>query len=167
MATAEKVAREHVVLHAFGDGATWTDLDEAGWGSVITKEGDGDTRSEVRSTRGRVAGKQTNDSAETTAILGSLLNTHPEDDMVIYCDNQGCVDVWDRITKEMDGTQVVSLGTNNRALWNRILGMAKARKERGHGNGGESSKGTRGPSRVRRRSHVDRPGRGGMGIGDH
>ena len=131
MATAEKVAREHVVLHAFGDGATWTDQDEAGWGSVITKEGDRNTRSELRSTRGRVAGKQTNDSAETTAILGSLLNTHLEDDMVIYCDNQGCVDVWHRITREMEGTQVVSLSTNNRALWNRILGMAKARKERG------------------------------------
>ena len=126
---AERITQRHTVVHAFGDGATWTQLDKAGWGIALYEEG-AERIEEFKSSRGRVAGKQSNDAAETTAILQSLLGTHPEDDLVIYCDNQGCVDVWHKITKALTENRGVRLDTNNRALWNRVLGMLEARRSR-------------------------------------
>ena len=66
------------VLHAFGDGATHTSQDRAGWGVVIYEQTGRNTRSELMRDRGRLPGKQANDSAETQAILRALLHTHPK-----------------------------------------------------------------------------------------
>ncbi len=81
----------------------------------------------IHSAHGRVAGKQSNDAAETSAILQALLSTHPRDKLRIYCDNQGCVDVWKRVMRE----KKVSMHSQKRALWARILELAMHREETG------------------------------------
>jgi len=75
-----------------------------------------------------VAGKQSNDAAETRAILQGLLETHPEDPLVIYCDNQGCVDTWH---KPKDQHKAEGLVRNNRAIWNRIQAVRDLRQGMG------------------------------------
>jgi ribonuclease HI len=84
-------------------------------------------REEILTREGRISGKQSNDAAETEAILMALLHTHPDDDLIIYCDNQGCVDVWNKVMIE----QAVCVNSQNRALWHRILGLADHRKGTG------------------------------------
>ena len=121
----EKIQASGREVHAFGDGATYASEDRAGWGSYRV-EGEG---GRVHSSSGRLAGKQSNDKAETMAILQALVNTSPEDTLHIYCDNQGCVDTWERLVtakgKLHQETQ------NCRALWNRIIAAAEHRAKRG------------------------------------
>ena len=47
-------------------------------------------------------GVQQSDASETFAVLQSLLNTHTADDIELYCDNQGCVNIWDRMIVQHD-----------------------------------------------------------------
>ena len=70
---------------------------------------------------GRTHGIQQNDASETFAVLQSLLNTHTADDVESYCDNQGCVNIWDRITARRDaGSPAPAHRENYAAMWNRI-----------------------------------------------
>jgi ribonuclease HI/exonuclease III len=129
---ARSMPRQQSKLHAFGDGATHAEQDRAGWGMTVVRETTECLtgrviREEILTREGRIAGKQSNDAAETEAILMALLHTHPDDDLVIYCDNQGCVDVWNKIMVE--GT--VGINSQNRALWHRIWGLADHRKGTG------------------------------------
>jgi ribonuclease HI len=111
--------RRHNTIHAFGDGATWDTEGITAWGLHLEEGHGGET---IARTSGRTPGSQRNDASEAYAILQALIQVHPEDPVKIYCDNQGCVDFW-----EGGGT------TNKhfRAIWNRILGMKKHRKEQG------------------------------------
>ena len=120
-AQANKVRGDTV--HSFGDGATWDTENKSGWGvAIISNLGDQRTKC------GRVPGKQTNDAAETRAILQGLLDTHPSDPLVIYCDNQGCVDNWH---KPRGKHKLEGLNMNNRAMWNRIQALREHRQELG------------------------------------
>ena len=67
----------------------------------------GDTTAKMRGDviiedHGRTPGIQQNDASETFAVLQSLLNTHTADDMKVYCDNQGCVNIWDMMIVRHD-----------------------------------------------------------------
>ena len=86
LCTANNCTKTTGTAHAFGDGATWQKEGITGWGMHITREG-----GEVVEDWGRTPGNQNNDASETYAILQSLLHTHPDSDLHMYCDNQGCV----------------------------------------------------------------------------
>ena len=120
-AEAESKTRRRQAVRAFGDGSTYASEDRAGWGMVLNLE---DDPIPLSLHWGRTAGEQTNDAAETSAILRAMLETHPMDDLTIYCDNQGCVDVW----KTMDLGKETRLSQTNRALWIRIKHMRILRK---------------------------------------
>ena len=128
MGESERKERNGRRVHSFGDGATWAEEDKAGWGLVMMKRTEEGKAEEIKVVKGRVAGKQSNDAAETTAILQALLNTNPRDELTIYCDNQGCIDIWNKIHK----AGIVEIESQNRAIWNRILGMVKHRKNVGN-----------------------------------
>ena len=82
---------------SYGDGATWTAEDKAGWGICMEKIDPTvgrrvQPREYCKEAKCRVEGEQRNDSAEAQAILEALLRVHLRDDMLILSDNQGCVD---------------------------------------------------------------------------
>jgi ribonuclease HI/endonuclease/exonuclease/phosphatase family metal-dependent hydrolase len=115
--------------HAFGDGATYADAGRAGWGLyVATKEGAEPERAHTR-LDGRVSGAQQNDAAETMAILMALTNVHPRDPVVMYCDNQGCVDTWNKVV--MGDTPVTLDAACNRAMWSRVRQLVSYRRDVG------------------------------------
>jgi ribonuclease HI len=121
--TAQANEEEGDTVHSFGDGATWDTENKSGWGvAIINNQGN------QRTKNGRVPGKQTNDAAETRAILQGLLETHPLDPLIIYCDNQGCVDNWHKPTGKH---KIEGLARNNRAMWNRIQSLRDLRQELG------------------------------------
>ena len=121
--SATLIGRTREAMHAFGDGATWADEGRSGWATVRMGGG-----REAETVRGRVPGKQTNDAAETRAILQALLETNPRDELTIYCDNQGCVDIWNR---EGNRGEAKENNTQNRAMWIRIDGMRRHRQAKG------------------------------------
>jgi len=85
----------------YGDGATYESENRAGWGVWMTTAGDGSVGvGEERTARGRMCGMQTNDGAEAQAILQAMLMVHPGEEARYYCDNQGCVQKWERLGKE-------------------------------------------------------------------
>ena len=120
---AEANARTSETWEAYGDGATWKEDQRAGWGLCIGNTGQekGDYKKEKC---GRVQGAQENSTAETTAILEALLAVHPSEGIVIYSDNQGCVE---RAKMKQSSAEK----WNNRALWMRIKGLWKYRESRG------------------------------------
>ena len=120
---AGNIPRTRVETHAFGDGATWESENRSGWGVEIRQ---GKSR---RTMYGRNAGRQTNDAAEAMAILQALTHTNPMDNLTIYSDNQGCVDIWARECVDNEDTVNSDPGMNNRAIWNRIVGMTKYRDQ--------------------------------------
>ena len=66
-------------------------------------------------------------------MLQSLLNTHTTDDIELYCDNQGCVNIWDRMTVQHDagsGPDAARRG-NYAAMWNRIDRLRRDRARKG------------------------------------
>ena len=73
---------------------------------------------DIHQDNGRTPGEQSNDASEARAILEALLRTHPRDPLHMYCDNQGCVDNWDK-----DGSKVEHHKMTNRATWNRIYNL--------------------------------------------
>jgi ribonuclease HI len=118
---ANKNARRDQTTHAFGDGATWDKEGVTGWGIHLQLGGQGGGK--IHQDKGRTPGKQQNDASETYAILQSLLSVHTGDDIQLYCDNQGCVNVWDNYTKGEDRGQ-----RKYATMWNRI---DKLRENRG------------------------------------
>ena len=111
-------ARRRETVHAFGDGATWAKEGITGWGIQLQRAG-GEVLLEDC---GRTPGVQQNDASETYAILQSLLNTHTGDDIELYCDNQGCVNIWDKMTDAYESTTTLKKPKrgNYAAMWNRI-----------------------------------------------
>ena len=81
---------------------------------------------DVHESKGRTPGDQSNDASEARAILQALLHTNPHDPLQMYCDNQGCVDTW-----EKEGGTQQHHKMNNRAIWNRIYNMKDMRRELG------------------------------------
>ena len=82
---------------------------------------------------GRTPGIQQNDASETFAVLQSLLNTYTADDIELYCDNQGCVNIWDRMAVQHDtgsGSGAAHRG-NYAAMWNRIDRLRRDRTRKG------------------------------------
>jgi ribonuclease HI len=110
-------------VHSFGDGATWQEEERSGWGISLMSE-----NGETKTVNGRTAGKQANDASETRAILQGLLETNPEDDLTIYCDNQGCIDTWH---KPMKMHKLMGIERNNKAMWNRIQAVREHREDVG------------------------------------
>ena len=78
---------------------------------------------------GRTPGVQQNDASETYAILQSLLNTHTGDDIELYCDNSGCVNIWDKMTDTCENTCAIMKPErgNYAAMWNRIGHLRRER----------------------------------------
>ena len=66
---------------------------------------------------GRTPGVQQNDGSETYAILQSLLRTHTTDDIELYCDNQGCVNNWDRTMKTQGSVRYWCIDHVIQAFW--------------------------------------------------
>ena len=92
----------------------------------------GHTTAKIREDRGRTPGIQHNDASETFAIQQNLLNKHTTDDLELYCDNQGCVNIWDRMIAQHDagsGSGIAHRG-GYAAMWNRIdrVGRDSTRK---------------------------------------
>ena len=123
IAQAESNERKGGLIHSFGDGATWTAENRSGWGIAVIHDG-----KVMKTKNGRLPGKQSNDAAETKAILQGLLETNPRDDMIVYCDNQGCIDIWNRVEKLQENKET---NRNNKAMWNRIGEIRKHREEKG------------------------------------
>ena len=111
-------------VHAFGDGATWPKEEITGWGIQLQREG-GEALEEAC---GRTPGVQQNDGSETYAILQSLLRTHTTDDIELYCDNQGCVNNWDR-TMTKQGKRKTR--QKYAAIWTIIKSIVQERTMRG------------------------------------
>ena len=116
--SANDNARRRETVHAFGDGATWDKEGITGWGIQLQRAG-GEVLMEGC---GRTPGVQQNDASETYAILQSLLNTHTGDDIELYCDNQGCVNIWDKMTSAYESMTTAKKPKrgNYAAMWNRI-----------------------------------------------
>jgi ribonuclease HI len=127
--TAEANSRLGVTIHAFGDGATWDKEGVSGWGVQLQKQG-GEV---ITESYGRTPGIQQNDASETFAILQSLLNTHTLDDVELYCDNQGCVDIWNRFEKWQGTGQKPRAARrgNYAAMWRRIESLRRNRMDKG------------------------------------
>ena len=73
---------------SYGDGATWTAEDKAGWGICMEKVDQTVNRrvqppEYCKEVKGRVVGEQRNDTAEAQAILEALLRVHPGDAILI------------------------------------------------------------------------------------
>ena len=115
---AHLAPRLNATIHAFGDGATWTAQDKAGWGTYLMRRDEQGNEVDIQNHKGRLSGTQQNDAAETMAIIIALTKTNVRDNLVIYCDNQGCVDTWNRLV--IGSTPVIKPKQTNRALWNRI-----------------------------------------------
>ena len=76
----------------------------------------------------RTPGVQQKDGPETYAILQSLLRTHTTVNTELYCDDQGCVNNWDRAM----GTQVNRKARQKyAAILTRIEGLVQERAMRG------------------------------------
>ena len=56
-------------------------------------------------------GVQQNDASETFAVLQSLLKTHMADDIELYCDNRGYVNIWDRMLRSTMQARGLALRT--------------------------------------------------------
>ena len=108
--SAKRVGRK---VHCFGDGATWTD--KTGWG-IYARDEEGNTLCEAAA---RTHGKQQNDASEAYAILQGLIRTNPRDPIKLYCDNQGCVQLWNNQREHR---------RNFEAIWARIDSMRKHRE---------------------------------------
>ena len=121
LCTATKCTKATGIAHAFGDGATWQKEGITGWGMHITREG-----GEVVEDWGRTPGNQNNDASETYAILQSLLHTHPDSDLHMYCDNQGCVHKWRGYREGRKRKR-----DRNAAMWSRIDSLRDQRDRRG------------------------------------
>lgn len=106
----------------YGDGATYETLDRAGWGVWMTTRGHHDEQVKAN---GRLTGKQSNDGAEAKAILQALLMTHPAERATFYCDNQGCVQKWNKLGLES------TMRWGFRATWNRIAALKTERQDNG------------------------------------
>ena len=119
IAEAYGVQRTGKPWSAYGDGSTYEDRDRAGWGLWMT---DNETD---REGKGRMCGKQSNDGAEAMAILKTMLMTHPEDDLMMYCDNQGCVYKWRKLGREK------KIQWGFRAIWCRIHHLLAERQLKG------------------------------------
>ena len=70
---------------------------------------------------------------ETFAVLQSLLNKHTADDVELYCDNQGCVNIWNRMAAQHDaGSRLDTTHRRNyAAMWNRIDRLRRDRARNG------------------------------------
>ena len=113
--------------YLYGDGSTFKEEGRAGYGLVV-RQGDqtgSGVRVTVRKSAERLLGKQGNDGAEARAILEGLLQTHPTQPAEYYCDNQGCVDKWDR----MMHANMTDWGY--RAIWMRIRQLQLTRESAG------------------------------------
>ena len=121
LCTANNCTKTTCTAHAFGDGATWQKEGITGWGMHIIREG-----GEVVEGWGRTPGNQNNDSSETYAILQSLLHTHPDSDLHMYCDNQGCVHKW---KGHREGS--MRKRDRNAAMWSRIDSLRDQRNRGG------------------------------------
>ena len=108
--TAKRVGN---TVHCFGDGATWPGI--SGWG-IYARDEQGNILS---NTADRTPGKQQNDASEAFAILQGLINTNPMDPIKLYCDNQGCVQVWNTQSKYR---------RNFEAIWARIDSLRRHRE---------------------------------------
>jgi ribonuclease HI len=125
---ANKHLQRGRTIHAFGDGATWDKEGITGWGIQLQDTGGNIIGEEY----GRTPGVQQNDGSETYAILQSLLNAHTADDMELYCDNQGCVSMWERTSPQQNKiTKVKGKRGNYAAMWNRIDGLRRERADKG------------------------------------
>ena len=118
---ARSVPETGGVWEAYGDGATYSQENRAGWGRWATNKG------EHREGRGRLQGEQMNDGAEAMAILENLKGTNPNDAIEMYCDNSSCVSKWSRLVN--GDTYAMEWGY--RAIWNRIQGLLKVRNKCG------------------------------------
>ena len=79
---------------------------------------------------------QQNGASETFAALQSLLNTHTADDVELCCDNQGCVNPWDRMIAQLVQHDAGSRpGPAHRgncaAMWDRIDRLRGDRTRKG------------------------------------
>ena len=110
-------------MHSEMHGATWPKEGITGWGIQLQREG-GEALEEAC---GRTPGVQQNDGSETYAILQSLLRTHTTDDIELYCDNQGCVNNWDRAMKTQGNRKARQ---KYAAIWTRIEGVVQERTMR-------------------------------------
>ena len=108
---------------AYGDGATYEATNRAGWG--LSMRSTGKQVEETERDNGRLAGTQSNDGAEAAAILAAMLMVHPEEGLTFYCDNQGCIQKWERLGKES------TMRWGYRAIWNRIQSLKGLRESTG------------------------------------
>lgn len=131
-ATRVRAAPRRGPLKAYTDGSTAErgGETESGWGALIlhATQARCDTAHAVTSMNGRLQGDQNNFTAESLALLESLLEVNPLDPITVYIDNHAVVQRWE---KHSDRDHRGRSRGAARAVWTRIHGIKALREESG------------------------------------
>jgi ribonuclease HI len=112
----------------YTDGSTLNKGTRSGWGWITYRAEDNTRATPLASKADRLKGDQDNYTAEATAALSAIINTHPATDINLYIDNQAVIM---RLDKDHRNDPRARMSGNARATMSRIEAILELRRKEG------------------------------------